>query len=111
MQMKKSFQIFSCIAAIGLLTGCNSPKDKSVPDEMTAISIAVAAWVPVYGKEKIESQNPCKASLSNGVWYVTGTPQLVIPVEGSRPKMRLGGEAHAEILQSDGSVLKIYHTK
>ena len=108
---KRLIIIITSILALTVLSGCNSPKNESVPDEMAAISIAVAAWIPVYGKEKIESQKPYKAKLSNGVWYVSGTLSQPDPEEGSRPKIRLGGTAHAEILQSDGTILKIVHYK
>jgi hypothetical protein len=62
----------------------------------------VAAWVPVYGKELIESEKPYSATLKNGVWTVTG----------SLPKpYTLGGVAEAQISQETGRVLKIIHGK
>jgi hypothetical protein len=35
-----------------------APKDGFVPNEQTAIQIAVAVWTPIYGKENIERQKP-----------------------------------------------------
>lgn len=72
-----------------------------VPDEQAAITIAVAAWIPLYGKEQIESEKPFRAILKDGVWHVSGT----LP-EGWR-----GGTATAEISQQSGRVLKVYHGK
>jgi NTF2 fold immunity protein len=72
-----------------------------VPDETTAIKIAVAVWEPVYGKEKIAEQAPYKAALKNGVWLVTG----------SLPARTLGGVAIAEINKEDGMVLRVSHGK
>jgi Na+-translocating ferredoxin:NAD+ oxidoreductase RnfG subunit len=77
------------------------PKDGYVPDEETAIIIAVAVWKPIYGKEKIENEKPYKANLKNGVWTVTG----------SLPKGRKGGVAEAEISKDDGRILRIIHGK
>ena len=78
------------------------PKDGYVPDEETAISIAIAVWKPIYGKEKIEKEKPYKANLKNGVWTVTG----------SLPKgQRKGGVAEAEIAKDDGRILRIIHGK
>jgi NTF2 fold immunity protein len=69
-----------------------------VPDEATAIRIAVTVWEPIYGKEQIASESPVSATLVNGVWYVIDTCPFV-----------LGGSASANIQQSDGKVLHIEH--
>lgn len=76
------------------------PKNGYVPDEQTAISIAVAAWIPIYGKKKIEKQKPYKAVLNDGVWTVTGTL-----------KHAVGGTAEALIAQADGRIIRIIHGK
>lgn len=75
------------------------PKNGYVPDEQTAISIAVAVWIPIYGKEHIESEKPYKATLKEGIWTVTGT----------LPEGFDGGTAEAEISQESGCVLRIIH--
>jgi len=77
------------------------PKEGFVPDAATAIQIAVAVWVPIYGRENIERQKPYHAELRNGVWFVYGT----LPT-GTR-----GGTAEAEIAKSDGRVLRVIHGK
>jgi NTF2 fold immunity protein len=70
-----------------------------VPDEQTAIAIAVAAWIPIYGKAQIENEKPYKATLKDGVWTVTGTV----------PPGYDGGTALAEIAQADGRILRVIH--
>jgi hypothetical protein len=75
------------------------PKNGYVPDEQTAISIAVAVWTPIYGKQQIESEKPYKATLKNGVWTVTG----------SLPEGYNGGTAVAEISQESGCILRVIH--
>ncbi len=78
------------------------PSAGYVPDEETAIKIAVAVWTPIYGKKQIEKEKPYKAYLMNGVWYVSG----------SLPKGYIkGGVAEAEIAKSDGRIIKIIHGK
>ncbi len=72
-----------------------------VPDEETAIKIAIAVWEPIYGKENIESEKPYKAILKDSVWYVTG----------SLPKGWVGGVAEAEINKVDGCIIRVSHGK
>jgi uncharacterized protein YecT (DUF1311 family) len=49
------------------------PKEGFVPDKDTAIAIACAVSVPVYGKEQIDGEKPLRAELENGKWLVIGT--------------------------------------
>jgi hypothetical protein len=82
------------------------PPSGYVPDEETAIKIAVAVWSPIYGKEQIEKEKPFKATLKNGVWYVMGS--LPEPPEGEVVR---GGVAEAEINKEDGKIIRISHGK
>jgi NTF2 fold immunity protein len=77
-----------------------SPPNGIVPDAATAIKIAVAIWEPIYGKEKILQEKPYKAVLVNGIWIVEGTLSK---------KYKLGGVAVAEIVKTDGRVLRVSH--
>jgi hypothetical protein len=78
------------------------PAGGYVPDEETAILIAVAVWNPIYGKETILKEKPFKARLENGIWYVSG----------SLPKGWVkGGVAVAEIVKSDGRIIRVSHGK
>ena len=77
------------------------PKKGLVPDEKTAITIAVAIWIPIFGEKQIASQKPYVAILKNGKWIVTGTLS-----QGMR-----GGTATAIISQMDGRVTQIGHSK
>jgi hypothetical protein len=74
-------------------------KKGRVDDQDTAIAIAVQAWVPVYGKERIERERPYTAVLKNGIWTVAG----------SLPYQTPGGVAIALINQKDGHVIKLMH--
>jgi len=49
------------------------PKDGFVPDKDTAIAIAYAVALPIYGKKEIDGEKPLRAELDDGVWTVLGT--------------------------------------
>ena len=72
-----------------------------IPDEATAIKIAVAVWEPIYGAAQIAGEKPYHATLRDGVWTVTG----------SLPKLTPGGVAIAEISKEDGRVIRVSHGK
>ena len=70
-----------------------------VPDSATAVRIAVAVWIPIYGERHIRRQRPYYAVLKGDVWTVTG----------SLPRDHLGGVALAEISRFDGRILRVEH--
>jgi hypothetical protein len=77
------------------------PKDGFVPDKKTAISIAMAVLSPIYGKDTIVGEQPLVATLTKGIWTVTG----------SLPKRHVGGVAEIRISKASGEVLKVSHGK
>ncbi|HZS47052.1 MAG TPA: YbbC/YhhH family protein [Blastocatellia bacterium] len=81
------------------------PKAGYVPDKETAIRIAEAVCIPIYGEDKVQREKPFVASLSNGVWYV----------HGSMPRPHhsgmKGGVAMIEISKDDGRILCVIHGK
>ena len=77
------------------------PASGYVPDEETAIKIAVTVWLPIYGKKQIEKEKPYKATLKDGTWYVNG----------SLPKGWVGGVLEAEISKDDGRIIRVSHGK
>jgi hypothetical protein len=86
------------------------PKDGFVPDSETAVKIAEAVLVPVYGREKIESERPFKATLERGIWTVTGT--LHCPdSRGGMTKDCDGGTAEVKLSKANARVLKMIHYK
>jgi len=99
--------LVSLVASHVLLHAAEAEKHNStpaagyVPDEETAIAIAVAIWTPIYGKDRIEDKKPYKAILKGGVWHV----------RGSLPKGWKGGVPEAEINKDDGRILRVWHGK
>ena len=65
-----------------------------VPDADTAKRIAESVWIPMFGQEKIASQQPLNAELKFNVWIVSGSP-------GSDPAL------FAFILKKDGRLLSV----
>lgn len=71
-----------------------------VPDKTTAIKIAEAIWLPIYGN-KIFNNKPFIADLrGDSVWVVQGTL-----------KSGKGGVPYIEIQKSDCKILKVIHEK
>lgn len=92
--------------SIGLLFAQNRSGKPShrdyVPNAETAISIAEAIWLPIYG-EKIYESKPFVAKLKDSsVWVVWGT---------LNPQYTSGGTPYIEIQKKDCKILKVTHTK
>jgi len=79
------------------------PPGGYVPDEKTAIAIALAVWNPIYGEDQIKKEKPYKAELKDGVWYVRGSLPPSINI--------VGGVAEAEISQDDARIIRVSHGK
>ena len=90
-----------------VLMSCVSMRDSNyqttdyVPNEETAIKIAEAIWLPIYG-ESIYEKKPFIAVLINGkVWEVKGTLNFD----------QIGGVPIIEIQKNNCKIIKITHTK
>jgi len=80
------------------------PEQGYVPNSDTAVQIAEAVLVPVFGKKQIESERPFNAELKDGVWTVSGT--LHCPVAHCD-----GGAAVVTISKADARILSMIHPK
>jgi hypothetical protein len=87
--------------------GFSIPKEGFVPTADVAISIAEAVLVPVYGKERILSERPFRASLEGQIWFVTGTVPCRNPPPGAECP---GGAAEVRISKKTGQILFMIHT-
>jgi len=81
------------------------PKDGFVPNQETAMRIAEAVWIPLYGKEQIDQEKPFVAELKHDVWIVSGT------LHGEAGTISKGGVAKIKISKKDGRVLEVSHGK
>jgi hypothetical protein len=83
------------------LLGYNPSEKGVVPDEATAIKIAEAVGLPVFGKN-LKDYMPFHASLKNdSIWHVYGLPKKTWFL------IQLGGTPEFDIQKKDGKVLKI----
>jgi len=84
-----------------------------VPDKATAIKIAEAVWLPIYG-QRIYKELPFQATLQGDtLWVVTGTlngPHGYDSATG-RLTVTVGGVAYIEICKRDGKILIVEHGK
>jgi hypothetical protein len=71
-----------------------------VPDSNTAVAIATAVLIPIYGKAKIDAERPWHTGLKNGVWTVVGT------FHGNG----LGGEGIVQIDKKTAAIVYLGHT-
>jgi len=80
-----------------------TPKDGFVPNAETAVKIAEAVLIPVYGENQVLSERPFKATLEGDSWTVQGTLQCAPDCDG--------GTALVKISKSTGQILQMFHTK
>jgi len=89
------------VVAMNLQKSKKTPMKKGyVPDKETAIKIAEAIWLPIYG-EGIYNCKPFVAELRNdSIWVVQGTLTT-----------GKGGVPYIEIQKTDCKILKVIHGK
>ena len=83
------------------------PVRACVPDEKTAVQIAEAVLISVYGEKHIVSERPFTARLQGDRWVVKGS----LPKSRKPNELIFGGTAIAEISKQDGRILAVYHLK
>jgi hypothetical protein len=76
-----------------------------VPDANTAVSIAHAVLIPIYGLKTVQQEEPFKAMRRGDDWYVNGT--LHCPIF----RTCLGGTASVVLSAKDGRILSVIHMK
>jgi hypothetical protein len=105
----KPWAILACIVLLAseLVGQGYKPAGGYVPDSKTAVKIAEAVLIPVFGEKKIESERPFTATLKNGVWTVEGT--LHCP-DGTSTSCD-GGVAEVRISKNDARILHMLHGK
>jgi len=87
-----------------------------VPNKETAIKIAEAVWLPIYG-ESIYNNLPFKAILlGDTIWHVYGSlPPCKYEVNEKGDTISItmvhGGVPHILINKSDGKIWNIYHNR
>lgn len=96
--------IFACGYSQTQSESSFQPKSGFVPNVETAVKIAEAVLVPVYGEKKILSERPFNATLEGDIWTVSGTLHCGAP-------HCVGGTAEVKISKSTGQILHMIHYK
>ena len=96
-----------CISAVGQ---GYKPKSGYVPDSETAVKIAEAVLVPVYGEKQVASERPFTAKLHEEVWTVTGTLRCPDGKGGTTTSCD-GRVAEVRIAKDDARILFMIHYK
>jgi NTF2 fold immunity protein of polymorphic toxin system component len=104
-----SFYLLTVALAFG--QGSRPQKDGYVPDSTTAIKVAEAVLVPVFGKKLIESEEPFTAKLKDDVWTVSGTLYCSDRKGGRSTGNCDGGVAVVQISKVDAHVISMIHGK
>lgn len=86
------------------------PKQGYVPNSTTAVKIAEAVLVPVYGEAKVASERPFTATLKAGVWTVQGTLRCPDGKGGTTTEC-VGGVAVVKLSKADARILFMIHYK
>jgi hypothetical protein len=79
------------------------PPHGFVPDAATAIAIARAVLIPIYGAKQIGAEEPLIAQRRGDSWVVDGS--VTCPKEGRCD----GGAAHVKLSSADGRILFVTH--
>ena len=99
----------SVLATFAICQGYKPPQGY-VPDSATAVQIAEAVLIPVYGKKQIESEKPLTAKLEKDVWTVSGT--LRCPDgKGGITTQCAGGTVVVQISKIDARIISMTHYK
>jgi|SRR5579864_5166410 len=107
----KNLAVYFCLMLSAFALGQGfKPPSGYVPDSKTAVKIAEAVLVSVYGRKQIESEEPLAAHLKGEVWTVGGT--LRCPDgRGGITTQCLGGVAVVQISKTDARILSMTHYK
>jgi NTF2 fold immunity protein len=84
------------------------PRSGYVPDSGTAVQIAEAVLIPIYGKKQIESERPFTATLKGDTWTVEGTLRCPDGKGGTTTECD-GGVAVVKISKIDARILYMMH--
>jgi hypothetical protein len=83
------------------LANTRPPVSNLVPNEKTAVAVALAVLEPIYGAQLLKFESPFRATLKGGVWTV----------EGTLPAGYVGGVASVELSKDDVRIIRIVHAQ
>jgi hypothetical protein len=81
------------------------PAGGYVPDATTAVRIAEAVLIPIYGAKQIGYEKPFNATLDGDVWTINGT----LHCKTTAQSICVGGTAVVQLSKTTGEVLLLVH--
>jgi hypothetical protein len=99
--------LISQAAAPSSKTNGHWPVGGYVPDAVTAVKIAEAVLIPVFGDQQVLSDRPFTAKLEGDVWTVSGTLHCA---DGNVVVCK-GGTATVKLSKKDAHILFMIHSK
>ena len=81
------------------------PVNGYVPDTTTAVRIAEAVLIPIYGAKQIAYEKPLHATLSGNVWTISGT----LHCKTTAKSICVGGTAIVQLSKTTGEILLLGH--
>jgi len=110
--MKLSLILCCALVIVAGAFSQEATKRNYVPNSETAVAIAEAVLIPVYGKKDIESERPYKATLKADVWTVAGTLHCADgKFQSETHPSCVGGTAVVEISKLDAHIISMTHHK
>ncbi len=93
------FMFVSC--SYGTTDKSALPSQGVIPNEDTAVKVAEALFIPIFGADEVAKYSPYHARFKDGLWTVYGTLK-----SGSR-----GGTPQMTIQKKDGKVIEVWHSQ
>jgi hypothetical protein len=87
------------------------PANGYVPNATTAVKIAEAVLIPVFGEKQIASERPFHARLEGDVWAVDRTLYCSNRKVETTTNLCFGGAAAVKLSKSDARILFMTHYK
>ena len=81
------------------------PEGGYVPDAETAVRIAEAVLIPIYGARQVASEKPFNATLDGDAWTINGT----VHCKTTAKSICVGGTAIVQLSKTTGEVLLLVH--
>jgi hypothetical protein len=101
--------LFCCVLALlaWAQSGYSSqrpPRSGFAPDTTTAVAVAEAVLIPIYGRKQIDDKRPLKVRLEGSTWIITATLHC-----GPGEPICPGGTAEVKLSKQSGAILFLTH--
>jgi hypothetical protein len=83
----------------------NKPASGYVPDATTAVRIAEAVLIRIYGAKQVSYKKPFQATLDRSVWTVSGTRDCGT----NEASICVGGVIEVQLSKNTGAILRVVH--